>query len=225
VNAASLAPVTNSVAPGEFVTLVGSGLSSTTLSAPGLPLATTLGGVQVMVNGRLAPLSYVSPVQLNVILPYATTESFATFQVINNGAPSNKVTVYVAPTAPGVFTTTQNGVGPGAVLHSDFSLVTQANPAKVGDTLQIFVTGLGAVTPAVADGAAAPSSPLSLVNVDVAVYIDTLQAQVTFKGLAPGFAGLYQINCVVPAGVSSGLVYLDVSTADAYTSEAKLYIQ
>jgi uncharacterized protein (TIGR03437 family) len=160
-----------------------------------------------------------------VIAPYATTESFATFQVTNNGTPSNKVTVYVTPTAPGIFTLTQNGVGNAAALHADYSLVTPDNPAKVGETLQMFVTGLGAVTPAVADGAAAGSSQLSLVNADVAVFVDGQQAQVSFKGLAPGFVALYQVNFVVPAGVSSGQVYVDLSTPDAYTSEAKLYIQ
>ena len=225
VNAASLAPITNAVAPGEFVTLVGSGLSSTTLEAPVLPLPTTLGGVQVKVNGRLAALSYVSPTQLNVLVPFATVESYATFQAINNGSPSNTVTVYAGQTAPGVFTTTQNGIGPGAVLDSHYSPVRADNPASIGDTIQIFVTGLGAVTPTVPDGTAAPSSPLSLVNADVSVFIDDQPAQVLFKGLSPGSAGLYQINVVVPGGVSTGEVYLDVSTAGAYTSEAKIYIQ
>lgn len=178
-----------------------------------------------MVNARLVPIYSVSPTQISVILPYATMENFATFQVINNGTQSNKVTVYVSPTAPGIFTTTQNGIGPGAVLHTDYSVVTENNPAKIGETLQLYVTGLGAVTPMVPDGAAAPSNPLSTVNADVAVFVDTVQAQVTFKGLAPGFAALYQINFVVPSGVSSGVVYLDVSTPDAYTSEAKLNVQ
>ena len=224
VNSANFAPITNSVAPGEFVTLFGTNLSPVRMQADSLPLQTNLGGVQVTVNGRPAPIFFVSPTQISIIVPNATTEAFATFQV-TNGAPSNKVTVYVTGTAPGVFTLTQNGVGNAAVLHADFSIVTQAKPAKVGETLQLFVTGLGAVTPAVADGAAAPSNPLSTVNSDVAVFVDGEQAQVSFKGLAPGFAALYQINFVVPSGVSSGIVYLDVSTPDGYTSEAKLYVQ
>jgi uncharacterized protein (TIGR03437 family) len=225
VNSANFAPITNSLAPGEFLTLFGTNLSSVTLQAQSVPLQTNLGGVQVTANGRPAPIYSVSPSQVSVIAPYATTESFATFQVTNNGTPSNKVTVYVTPTAPGIFTLTQNGVGNAAALHADYSLVTPDNPAKVGETLQMFVTGLGAVTPAVADGAAAGSSQLSLVNADVAVFVDGQQAQVSFKGLAPGFVALYQVNFVVPAGVSSGQVYVDLSTPDAYTSEAKLYIQ
>jgi len=225
VNSANFAPITNSVAPGEFVTLFVSNPSSVTLQAQSLPLQTNLGGVQVTVNGRAAPIYFVSPTQISLIVPYATTESFATFRVSSNGTLSNQVTVYTTPTAPGVYTLTQNGVGNAAALHADYSLVTQDNPAKVGETLQLFVTGLGAVTPAVADGTAAPSSSLSVVNANVAVFVDSQQAQVTFKGLAPGFVALYQVNFVVPAGVSSGQVYLDVSTPDAYTSEAKLYVQ
>ena len=234
-NAANYAPITNSVAPGEFLTLFGSSLSSTTLSAS-VPLPTTLGGVQVTVNGRPAPLSFVSPTQVNLQVPFATSESYATLQVSNNGAVSNSVTLYTSLTAPGVFTLTNNdgtfppGVGPAAALHADYSLVTAEHPAKAGETLQLYVTGLGAVTPPVADGAAAPSSPLSMVNEIILVdildqnFVDQ-QAEVSFAGLAPGFAGLYQINFTVPTGVAPGVAYLNVSTDEAYTSEAKLYME
>jgi len=235
-NAASYAPITNSVAPGEFISIFGSGLASTTASATSLPLPASagLGGVQVMVNGRYAPLSYVSPTQINLLVPYATglinNEYYATFQVINNKVASNEVTVFTNYSAPGVFALTSNGgafppgVGPAAVLHADYSLVTQSNPAVVGETLQVYVTGLGSVTPAVADGAAPSSTTLSTVDDDVAVLVDGQQATVAFAGLAPGFAGLYQINFVVPSGITpASLVYLDISTDEAYTSEAKLY--
>ena len=93
-NAATFAPITNSVAPGEFVSLFGTGLAAGTLQASRLPFSTTLGGVQVKVNGRLAPLTYVSRNQINVLNPYATSEPYATFQVFNAGVASNAVNTW-----------------------------------------------------------------------------------------------------------------------------------
>jgi uncharacterized protein (TIGR03437 family) len=178
----------------------------------------------------------VSPTQINIQVPYDTVESYATIQVTNNGTASNKVTLYANLSAPGVFTLTSNdgtfapGIGPAAVLHADYSLVTADHPAKAGETLQLYVTGLGSVTPTVGNGAAAPSNPPSLVDdyVEVDLYdqnqVDSL-ADVSYAGLAPGFAGLYQINFVVPGGVASGVAYVDVGTGEAYASEATIYIQ
>jgi uncharacterized protein (TIGR03437 family) len=229
-NAASLAPITNSVAPGEFVSLFGSGLCTANEGAPSLPLPTTLGKVQVTVNGILAPISYVSPNQINVLVPYEISGSYATFQVSSDVGLSNPVTLYVAKTAPGVFSSLAGGfapgVGPAAAQHADFSAVTEDNPAEVGETLMLYVTGLGAVSPAVIDGFAAVAKPLSYVVADVTVSVDGLNAPVSFKGLAPGFAGLYQVNFEVPKGVSSGkLVSISVATPDAVTNEAKLQIK
>lgn len=236
-NAASFAPITNSVAPGEFVSLFGSRLSSMTLQAPSLPLNTNLGGVQVTANGRLAPLQYVSSNQINLIVPFGISDPYVTFQVSNNSVLSNKVTLYTNHTAPGVFALNSNGgsfpsgVGPSAVRHADFSVVTPDNPAKPGETMLLYVTGLGLVTPAIGDGVGAPTDgSLVTANADVGVEIQDLdgdfhKATVNFKGLAPGFTGLYQINFVVPDGVPSGLVWVNVGTPDAYTSEAKLYLK
>jgi uncharacterized protein (TIGR03437 family) len=229
-NAASYAPITNPVAPGEFVTIFGVGLSSGTQSAHSLPLSNTLGNVQVTVNGRPAPLDFVSPTQINLIIPFETVESFATFQVTNNKVPSNQVTVYTNLTAPGVFTN-PTGIGPAAVLHADYSLVTAKHPATAGETLQLYMTGLGAVTPPVADGAGATSLSIAKeypgsIAVDILdqTGVDT-NASVTFAGLAPGFPGLYQINFVVPSGLASGPGTVDISTNEAYTSQAILFIQ
>ena len=234
-NAASYAPITNSVAPGEYVSIFGTGLSPTTLTAQSYPLQTNLGGVQVMVNGVAAPLDYVSATQINLVLPVETPtfNSFATFQVINNGASSNQVTVYTSGSAPGVFAITGNGIGAAAVTHADGSLVTQNSPAVAGETLVLYVTGLGSVSPAVPNGAAAPPSPLSYVTENVGVQIQDQDGNFypdtpvtpAFAGLTPGFAGLYQINFVVPSGVPSGLQWVNVGTQDAYTSEARIYMQ
>jgi uncharacterized protein (TIGR03437 family) len=182
------------------------------------------------VNGQLAPLSYVSPGQINILAPMATTQNFATFQVSNNNVLSNQVTFYNAPTAPGVFTGAPSGIGVAAILHANYTPVTQASPALAGETVLLYLTGLGSVTPAVNDGAAAPSSPLSNVddpNLEVDLYDqngnDQL-ANIAFAGLAPGFAGLYQINFTIPSGLTGGQVSVDVGTSDAYTTEAFTYV-
>jgi len=235
VNAASFAPVTNSVAPGEYVALFGSGLAAATLVAPSLPAPTTLGGVQVTVNGTAAPLYFVSAGQINFIMPFATpTVGFATIQVSNNGTKSNPITVYTADSAPGVLTQTGDGVGPAKVTHLDGSLVTAGNPAKAGETLVLYCIGLGAVSPPVADGAAAPSSPLSnVVDNNVIVELldqngNTYSTTLLFKGLTPGNVNLYQLNFTMPSGANaapSGQLWVNIGTTVAYTSEAKIFAQ
>ena len=129
--------------------------------APQIPFPTTLGNVQVTVNGVAAPIYYVSPTQVSVIVPYGVTGTIAQFQVNNNRTLSNNVTMAIGATAPGVFTVPPGGLGYGAILHADYSLVTPQNPAQIGETVQVYLTGLGAVSPTISDGAAGPSGTLS----------------------------------------------------------------
>ncbi|HYL75549.1 MAG TPA: IPT/TIG domain-containing protein [Bryobacteraceae bacterium] len=222
LNAGSSALFTTGVAPGELISIYGSNL------APALKVdgtfPTTLGGVQVMVNNRPAPIYVVSPGQISAVVPFATNELIASIQVINNGNPSNTVTSFVNLTAPGVFTNPVGGLGSAAALHPDFKLVTADNPAQVGETIAIYLTGLGAVSPAVADGAPGPSNPLSNATNAIFVLIDGQQATPAFAGLAPGLVGLYQINVQVPTGVHMGNVNLAISAPDYFTSEATIPI-
>ena len=81
----------------------------------------TLNGVTVTINGKAAPLYFVSASQINALVPYSTTGPTATIVVQNNGANSNTVTVPLAATSPGVFTLDQSGSGGGAILHADFA--------------------------------------------------------------------------------------------------------
>ena len=103
VNGASFAPATNPVAPGEVVALFGSGLAAEPVAASGPPLPFSLGGVQVLVNGRPAPLMYASPDRITAVVPYDTKEKFATFQAFRDGQASNRVTAYNNLCSPGVF--------------------------------------------------------------------------------------------------------------------------
>ncbi|MGA2770979.1 MAG: IPT/TIG domain-containing protein [Bryobacteraceae bacterium] len=220
VNAASSAPFTAGIAPGDFITLYGANLAPGTATAYTVPFPTAAGldGVQVTVNGLPAPVQFVSPGQISAIVPYAVGSSIARIQVNNNGVLSNVVTEFVNLTAPGVFTVPPGGIGYGAVLHGDYSLVTAQNPAQVGETVAVYLTGLGTTNPVIPDGSAGPAS--SQTNNTIEVFIGGQQATVGYSGLAPQLAGLYQINVTVPSGVTAGDNTLEILGPDSDAAEA-----
>jgi uncharacterized protein (TIGR03437 family) len=235
-NAANYTPITNAYAPGELVSLYGNfGVSPQ--SANAIPISTMLGGVQVFVNGVAAPVLYVSSTQISIWIPYETSTAdnpvyFATFQVSVNGTKSNEVTVYVDNSSPGIYTYPANGISAGAILHIDYKLVSDSDPAVPNETVELFMNGLGSVTPAVGDGQAASGTSLSYSdefnNGDLLVYLDDgvdapAQANVLFAGLAPGLVGLYQVNFTVPAsGLADGPVYIIFETLEATNEMATI---
>lgn len=217
-NAASFAPAGNPVAPGELITAYGAGLAASTVTS-GVPFPPTLGNVTVTVNGTVAPIYYVSPSQMSFLIPFGTKGSTATIVVTNNGKASNAVDIPLAVSAPGIFSLPQTGIGAGAVLHADFSVVNAQSPAKRGETVLVYLTGLGLTSPQVPDGTAAPSNPLSVMTAPIAVYIGNLstQATVIYKGLAPTLAGLYQLNITIPLNAPTGTVGMSLQTTEAFT--------
>jgi uncharacterized protein (TIGR03437 family) len=213
VNAATFAPVTTQVAPGEMITLFGTGMGPTTPVAAAAPFPTTLGNVQVLINNVAAPLYVVSAGQITTIVPFnAVTTGQLSIQVIYNGNKSNVAQVWAGFSSPGLYTTGQNGIGVGDVTHADGSLVSTSSPAKVGETVVMYLNGLGAVTGNVNAGDPAPSNPLANVVEPVMITIGGVQANVVFQGLAPGFAGLYQLNVTIPSGLTKGDYYIGVFT-------------
>ena len=221
VNTASFAPFTAGIAPGDFISIFGTNLAPGTATAYTVPFPTTAGldGVQVTVNGLPAPVQFVSPGQISAIVPYAIGSSIAQIQVNNNGVLSNVVTEFMNLTAPGVFTVPPGGVGDGAVLHADYSLVTAQSPAQVGETVAVYLTGLGTVNPLIQDGSA---GVYSQTNSTIAVYIGGQAAAVGYSGLAPDLAGLYQLNVTVPSGVTTGDNTLEIVGPDSDADEAQI---
>jgi len=226
VNAASYAPFTAGVSDGELVTLYGANLAANTVFASAVPYATMLGGVQVLVNNVAAPIYYVSPTQISVLVPFETSSPVAQFQVINNGTVSNVVTELVNLTTPGVFTTPNfNGLGYGAVQHNaDGTPVSPSSPAQPGEYVNVYLTGLGAVSPAIADGAAPPLSPLSYTSNTITADIGGVAATVAFGGLAPGLAGLYQVSLQIPSAAAAGDNTLGISGPDSSAMQALISI-
>jgi uncharacterized protein (TIGR03437 family) len=206
VNAASFRSSTlSSTARGAIVSVFGTNLAGGVAAADRLPLATQLLDTQVMFDSTPARLFYVSPGQVNLQVPVEFPSSSFSSQltVRRGGVSSAPITVFLNAQDPGIFTLLQTGSGPGAILHQDGSVVSLANPVRPGEFLTIYATGLGAVTPPVASGQAAPSAPLSTVVNLPTVRIASQVAQISFAGLAPGFVGLYQINVQVPANVTA----------------------
>ncbi|MFM2125562.1 MAG: hypothetical protein RL328_2013 [Acidobacteriota bacterium] len=222
VNAASFTPFTTGLAPGELITIFGTNLSTATTVDTTFP--TTLGGVTVTINGKLAPIYVVSPTQLSAIVPYETATGVAEIRVSRNGTLSNRVTVFVNRTAPGVFAVPPTGLGYAAALHPDYSLVTPQNPARPAETVAVYLTGLGAVNPTVPNGSAGPVSPLAQTVESLDVRIGGQSAKIAFSGLAPLLRGLYQLNITIPATVTSGDQYLEIGGPDTLNSQILLPI-
>lgn len=228
-NAASFAPAGNPISPGEFVTLYLTGLSvPVQTAAPPYPLS--LGGVSVRINNEPAPLYFVGAsggaFQINALVPYEVQGSTASIVVQSGNTSSNTVTVPLAATAPGVYALNQSGAGPGAILHADYSVVNASKPAHAGETVLVFLTGMGTVTPAVQDGQAGGANPLSTSQNQVTVYVADEQCTVIYNGLAPGFPGLYQINVTLPPYLpASGPLPIAISTANAYHDQTTIAIQ
>jgi len=179
------------VAPGSVISIFGTSLSSGSAGAAAVPLPTTLAGTSVLVNGRIpVPLFYVSPGQINAQLPYETPVGSATL-TINGSAP---MPFTVAASAPGILV---YGSNRAVAVNQDYSLNAPEHPALVGGWVTVYLSGEGAVNPAVVSGAASPN-PAALPMLPVTAAIGGQPADVLFAGLAPGGVGLFQVNLRIP---------------------------
>jgi uncharacterized protein (TIGR03437 family) len=208
VNAASFEP-NETIAPGSMITIFGSNLAPAPTPAGSLPLPTTLNGVQAILGGQNLPLLFANNGQINAVVPFGLpVNAMQQLLVVSQDvAYSMPETVFIADVNPAVFTQNQSGKGAGVITvvrpdGTQFN-ATPATPASSGDALVIYCTGLGSVVPAIPAGSAAPSSPPTMTANPVGVSIGGQTAQVLFSGLAPGFAGLGQVNVRVPSGIAA----------------------
>jgi uncharacterized protein (TIGR03437 family) len=219
---------TNSFSPGELVSIFGSDIgpaSPTSMNITNGFVDTSLGGVTVTVDGKPAPIIYASSGQINIQIPYEAAPGANKVVSLTNGASTPVTTnILIAATAPGLFILTPDPANPGggqaAVLNystttQQYSLNSAANPAKLGDTILLFLTGEGAYLPApVAPRTTntgwvvtAPTPPATLPQISPlpTVTIGGASASVKYAGpVLASITGLMQINVVVPAASSTG---------------------
>jgi uncharacterized protein (TIGR03437 family) len=181
-----------SVAPGMFVSIYGDSLSAQTEQAAAIDYPNMLGGAQVTIGGAPLLLQYASPTQINSVIPDNTSGLVAL--TVKTGAGSHTVNLLIASAVPAIFTQDASGNGPASALNwRNNALVTPSNPLRAGDYLELFLTGLGATTRR--DG-------LDYATLQPTVTVAGKDCPVSYAGRAPGYHGLDQINCLVPAGLS-----------------------
>jgi uncharacterized protein (TIGR03437 family) len=195
VNGASFLP---GIAPGAWITVEGSNLSTTTRiwqssDFSGNNLPTKLDEVQVSVNGKSAYVYYVSPIQLNVLAPDDATIGPVQVQVTNTQGTSNMASASESALSPALFAFSEPTGLYVAAVRSDGVYISPSAPAKPGDTILLYGTGFGPTTPPEPIGQLVTPAPLAS---RVTVRIGGLAASTSFSGLVS--PGLYQFNVVVP---------------------------
>ena len=208
------------LSPGALFSIYGTNLAAGIAQPARLPLPATMSAGSVQINGVTAPLLYVSPLQINAQVPWEAAPGNATLTVSHAGVTASQ-TVTIAPIGPAIFTL--YGSPQAAALNPDYTVNAQNNPAS--SYIQLFGTGFGAVSPAVPDGTAAGTNPLSQVVAQVTATVGSAPpTPVLFAGLAPGFAGLWQINVALPAG-QSGAMQVTVNVGQTASNTVTVWVQ
>lgn len=204
------------LAPRMLIAIYGTDLADATAGATGGSFPLQLADAQVLVNGSAVPLYYVSSTQINAVLP--ADASGLVQLTVKNSTGQHSVNIYVEAAAPAIFTLDSSGSGPAAALKAPaLTLVTADNPLHAGDTVALYVTGLGLTT---------PSNGLDVAVQEPTVTAGNTDCHVTFAGAAPGFVGLDQINCTIPPGLAaSASTPVVVTSGDRTSNTATLAIE
>ena len=216
-------------APNSVLTVFGSNLSwyTATLqtnSASG-SVPTELGGVTVSVDNVTAPLLYVSATQVNFLVPSDEIAGNITVRVVRQGVTGPAVTLALVDSAPALF---DPGTGFTIATHADGSLLTDASPARPGEIIVVYATGLGPTEPNPEPGEV-PQWAATLVWINslvVSLNGTALPSNlIEYAGLTPGCVGLYQLNVQLPQNVGSDPVIQVSVQGRASSGNLKIAVQ
>ena len=145
-----------------------------------------------------------------ILFPKNIFDEFRYVLTIRFNGGSVQTGVQVLAAEPGIFLEGGGTSGQALAINQDGSINSQANPAARGSILTFWATGQGATVPLFIDGLSAPVIPLWLPALPVVVTIGGQTADV-FAALAPGFAGLLQVNVRIPTQIPAGPATLTLS--------------
>lgn len=229
--------------PGELVTMFGSNIGPAipaTMSVVQGYVTTSLGNVTVTIDGQNAPILYVSASQVTVQVPYEAIIGAGQTVIVTNGAnPPASTTINIAPAAPGIFTADGSGEGEASAINTGatsglVTLNSTTNPAHIGDTVSLYLTGEGNYNPSLLTGAVNTNTgfvipvsytPLPQLSPLPTVSIGGVDASagVSYAGVVPGsILGVLQINVVVPLGSSTGTAVPLTVTIGGVTAQSNV---
>jgi uncharacterized protein (TIGR03437 family) len=168
-----------------------------------LPVVLGDSETEVFVNHYAADLYYVSPTQINFLVPPMLTPGPSEVQVTIDGLAGPAVAFTLAPAAPGLF---QLDLQNAIATETDGSILTPASPAQPGDIVTLYATGLGEVTPPAIYGQLPVGAAPLVAGANLSILLDGVAVDASaigYAGIAPGFAGLYQINLTLPVSTGS----------------------
>jgi uncharacterized protein (TIGR03437 family) len=224
----------SAIAPGGMASLYGTNLANAKLPASGAPLPLLLGGTSMTVDNLPAALFYVSPLQINFQVPWISISKPTQFPLlITQGEGLTIMSFMLTPYAPALFTANGQGSGQASAIISNTTSPAAptgaypgSRPAKPGEFVLLYCTGLGAVTNPPATGDVSPSNPPAATLTTPTLKLGGASVPVSFSGLAPNFVGLYQVNFQIPANATGGSgVPLVLSIGGVSSNTATIAIQ
>jgi uncharacterized protein (TIGR03437 family) len=192
-------------APNSFITIYGNQLSYVTramspddLRAGMLPTVLIGTGVRVLINHVPANVYYVSPKQVNVLAPVSLVAGPATIQLINDGLAGPEINIMLDTVAPAMF---QLGGATVLAAHLDGTLVSPDAPARRGEVVVIYATGLGPTVPPAVPNRVPDAAAWIDRRTDFAIWLNDVPVPaswILYAGISPPYAGLFQINLRIP---------------------------
>jgi uncharacterized protein (TIGR03437 family) len=221
--------VAGPMAPNSWATIYGTNLGVTTRGWTDSDFVNgqipfSLDGVSVLLiqfgAPRLAYVGYVSPTQVNFLLPSDLTVTATTVQVRNPAGTNTAVPITIQANACQLFTSDGKSV---LGAHANGTLLSKSAPAAPGESIVLYGTGLGAAAPALIPGVV-PSDATPLAALPQ-VTIGGAPATVSFAGVVPGSAGVYQLNVQVPSSAANGDLPVIVQVGTGSSTATTLTVQ
>lgn len=193
------------IAPGGIASIFGTDLASNAAAAAGLPLPYGINGTTLDVGGQPAPLYFVSPTQINFVVPAAANGNNLT--ITREGSTSVTFTAQLALNTEGLFAL--GSTSKAAALHADGTPIGTQSPAHPGETIELYGTGMGIRNPAILAPAVLPN-----------VTVGGLLAEIQYYGPAPIYPGLDQLNITIPSDAPTGPAVAIIVLSGSFSSNA-----